>query len=392
MSSNRVYISTAAARTRLTIALVAVLACASCRHPHDPRQRDAGELLDGGAELTLGRSRACAADAASCDEAACSSDADCAPVTCQRMQCLDARCVQTPVPAGSACGAGQVCSQTGSCGDCVPGTQRCQPGSAISLETCSEAGQWRTSRCEGQACFNGQCTGECEPGSAICEGALQRRCGPDGRFGATQACAAGSCQGGACQAECAPGSARCLDRERMQTCSAAGAWGAIEPCPGAGCDAQRGRCETACTPGQTQCLDDGAQRTCGADGTWQAAVACALGCVAQRCAVCRTGELRCQDGAVEACSAGSWQRQEPCAAGCQAGHCNACVPETAECPDPVDRTQIRFCRPDGTWRPVEGCRPHARCVGGAGNTCPCDPGYQASGLDGDPAAGSCEPI
>lgn len=397
MSSNRDHISTDESRTgrslrrRLAIVVVAMLACASCRHGHATHAStpDAGAPSFTDASEPLAASRTCPADAASCDEPQCQSDADCAPTSCQRAVCLDARCSYAPVPPGSACGAGLVCSQSGNCGDCVPGTQRCQPGSASLLETCSEDGHWRAMRCEGQACFNGQCTGECEPASTLCEGALLRTCGVDGRFGPGAACAEGSCTAGSCLPGCLAGATRCLDAGRMQSCDATG-WGPIRDCGALPCIPERGGCGPVCTPGDVQCVDARSQQTCTVDGQWQAAVACELGCESQRCLHCTAGELRCTPTALEVCAAdGSWQQQEACSAGCQASRCNACEPATAVCPEPADSTRIRLCRADGSWKAVESCRPHAHCAGGHGDTCPCDPGYHASGLDGDPAAGSC---
>jgi hypothetical protein len=144
--------------------------------------------------------------------------------------------------------------------------------------------------------------------------------------------------------------------------------------------------------GASRCLDAQRMQTCAADGQWQEAIACELGCEPQRCLHCVPGELRCTATALEVCAQdGSWQQQAPCSAGCQAGRCNSCEPATAVCPDPADTTRIRLCRPDGSWKAAESCRPYSHCAGGRGDTCPCDRGYHASGLEGDPAAGSCVP-
>ena len=153
--------------------LSALVVCTGCKqhsqHPAAPNGgKDPG--IGGSSELQAGTraepNRVCVDDASTCEQATCGTAADCKTVPCQQASCVDARCSYAPVPAGSSCGSNRYCSQTGSCGDCVPGTQRCLPGSATFLETCSESGSWQRTTCEGQACFNALCTGECEPGSS----------------------------------------------------------------------------------------------------------------------------------------------------------------------------------------------------------------------------------
>lgn len=385
-------------RQRFLLLVAALASCAGCRHTHGhapTRAEDAGltgsSALQGDAAAEP--NRLCTRDASACPDAACSSAADCAPVACMQAECMDAVCSYGTLPAGSPCGTGKVCSQSGACADCVPGTQRCAPGSATLLDTCAQNGSWQRTTCEGQACFNAQCTGQCEPGSSTCEAGRERRCGVDGRFSAAVSCATGSCESDACAGECEPGQARCLDLYRMQTCSGTGSWGPISACNAQPCDVARGGCLDACAPGTNRCREDTIAQ-CQANGQWGPAVACPNGCTARGCNACRPGSHECVDAHnARSCSEdGTWQTSTPCPVVCAQGQCMACEPGTALCPSPDQRELIQFCKPDGTLKAVEGCRPHAHCIGGKGNTCPCDEGYRASGQGGDANAGNCVPI
>src|SRR5262245_18764879 len=93
---------------------------------------------------------------------ACERAADCPSRDCSAAECTDRRCSWTPEAKGTACGDGQVCTGSGKCAQCVPGSRRCVPGSAIKRQRCSDEGQWRNEAdCSGQACIDGECRGEC---------------------------------------------------------------------------------------------------------------------------------------------------------------------------------------------------------------------------------------
>ena len=106
--------------------------------------------------------------------------------------------------------------------------------------------------------------GDCAPGTTRCSGNGVQTCNAAGLWGAPLDCTQMACVNGGCVGSCAPGSTQCSGNG-VQTCNAAGAWGNATPCTNQACVA--GACAGVCIPGATQCMGTGVQ-TCGTDGQW----------------------------------------------------------------------------------------------------------------------------
>lgn len=130
----------------------------------------------------------------------------------------------------------------------------CTDGKWTSNGTCS-AGTLCDSRAGASAGTCQQVLSECAGKSArttVCNGAIIESCGPD-LVTATQisTCKDQACVDGKCTGECSPGAKRCSG-DAVQTCDAAGQWGAALPCD-AFCSA--GTCATppSCASPSVRC-------------------------------------------------------------------------------------------------------------------------------------------
>jgi serine/threonine-protein kinase len=99
---------------------------------------------------------------------------------------------------------------------CAPRSTRC---SGLTLETCSD-GRWNPGLVTG-----GQCGAACTPGSSPtrCNGNVPEACTPEGQWQPREACPF-VCSNGNCSGECIPGTTHCAGNAGVHTCGPDGQW------------------------------------------------------------------------------------------------------------------------------------------------------------------------
>lgn len=319
----------------LLVALVAVMACASC----GPRRDFEIAPVDAtGVDIPLDFAQGCAAPLDVCGDRCVNLQTD--PTNCgvcghscgPAQGCLAGVCaLQCPIPeavcgglctstqtdrfncgaCGSTCPSGQVCS-LGRCGlVCATGLMTCTPGSgdagvrdASMARFCADV---RTDRNNcggcGQVCVAGQrcaasvCVTECPSVQTLCGAVCVDTSVDPAHCGACDhACPGGqTCVAGACSMACPTGQRYCTDRCRDVTSDRTNCGACGHVCAdGELCSA--GACAVACTTGRVNCamhcVDTNTDRVnCGACGH-----VCEAGqvCVAGTCVVtCAAGTVAC---------------------------------------------------------------------------------------------------
>jgi hypothetical protein len=254
---------------------------------------------------------------------------------------------------------------------CTPNETICQD---LYVYTCDAGTFTKAAKPCPFACTDGQCAGECKPGSTKCDfgdgGAQQMpsqsTCGKDAMWGAPSVCPnacfdpnatdAGivnpNSHGGSCTGICAPNDKRCVGTA-VQVCNSAGVFTSVSQCPYLCTD---GVCTGECDPlaGVDRCNGNQPQ-TCSEGGAWvnsNDGKPCSSGfCVGGDCKVsCPTGATQCNGNIPQTCVNGaSWVNGMPCDKGCQMGACTDCTPGTTLCLQPTGGNALQTCGPDGKW-------------------------------------------
>lgn len=167
-------------------------------------------------------------------------------------------------------GEGQ-CQENGQILRCGPDRKVGAVAEACATGTCTGTGQTFGGR------VAGNCLATCQAGDERCVtggGISYQQCNA-GTWGAPQTCATGTCYGYTstlgrparlCNAVCNPGTHRCSDAggsagtTHVQTCDAAGQWGAAAACAFGTCQASNSDfiCLAQCIPGSTVCMGSAA--------------------------------------------------------------------------------------------------------------------------------------
>lgn len=176
-----------------------------------------------------------------------------------------------------------------------------------------------------QGCADGVC-GACTPGSTRCTGTPSssvQTCTAAGTWGAPQACASQFCRGGACTGTCAPGSVQCAGNG-VQACDANGEWGTPAPCNDQAC--VNGACAGVCAPSTVPVCNGDQAQTCDASGAWQGA-ACAQPTPDCSGGACTCLETTCPSGCADLNTdpANCGGCGVYCGGGCNGGRCTTAL-------------------------------------------------------------------
>ncbi len=303
------------------------------------------------------------------------------------------------------CGDG-ICDRVGGqCDVCNEGTGTCLDGETRSV--CSEDGQELsqdncavlTADAQPFCVGSGDCVDCLDPSSECVNASQQRSCQSDNTWGEPETCDQQTCVVDRCTGECSPGTYRCAGEasDQRESCSDDGYWAAD---PGATC-ASGSLCDRyAVTPGTCKPIVSGCEGmspddavcsgltriVCGPDlvtssngDTCSSAALCQLG-TGTACAVCTTGQHRCEGAQLYECNDThtGWDIDgAPCssAALCNEtlGQCTTqvCFANNYYCD--VD-DNLLHCNPDGTGYV-------------AADTVPCGEGLCDAT---DPLAGECD--
>lgn len=299
----------------------------------------------------------------------------------------------------TACASGQYCVATG-VDSAACATGNCTPN--LAEPSCSAVCGNRVNAGADQTTFISTCTATPSGYQWVAtECASPTTCNPTG----------GACGGSAipnaplCTSACSPGATRCAaDGSGLQTCGAAGAWGAAvvcDPSKGYVCQNVAGPGGSAGYCGDLVCFQPGSEGTCIAGDFLLACTSAyvlepledAAACpVTTTCttpavagspsiagayqpgaceAVCVPGSSQCVGNGVETCTAaGVWSAVAACTApstcqsyqsagGGAAALCGACAPGTHVCttsdggPGTAD---IETCSANGSWGPPNACQ------------------------------------
>jgi hypothetical protein len=163
---------------------------------------------------------------------------------------------------------------------------------------------------------------DCIPGYRGCaDAATTGLCGVRSEWTELEACTDQACVQGVCQGECEPGDRRCVS-DRVEVCDAAGAWQVSDVCDH-GCATEQPwpQCR-ACDTGVRQCSGI-IQQECDATGFFVDLGACPSACVDGQCvtgAECSYRDQRCVSGSLETCASdGTWAVSKSCPEGCDSG-------------------------------------------------------------------------
>jgi formylglycine-generating enzyme required for sulfatase activity len=243
-------------------------------------------------------------------------------------------------------------------GQCVPGTRQCN---GATPELCDEGGAWQGEPpCAYLCTEQGQCSGVCTPGSKQCIGQIPQDCGADARWKDGLACAQ-VCSAGACVSACVNASTQCSGKV-LQSC-VNGAWQDNEVCPYL---CSNGACSGSCSPGSKQCAGLVPQG-CDSKGAWQDGSPCQYVCTAGTCSgECTPGTTECNGLTPRTCDpTGQWQGSTACAYICSNGACSGvCTPGDQTCKGQVPQG----CNPSGQWEDGATC-PYVCTAGTCAGAC-----------------------
>lgn len=117
---------------------------------------------------------------------------------------------------------------------CEPGALRCVAGARAAREACAD-GVWVTApACAGTCAGDGQCVGDCAPGSKKCQGDTPLTCSEGASWVLGKACPFVCAGAGECDGTCKPATTRCVSdgpKGSVQTCSSEGQWLPEQACP-----------------------------------------------------------------------------------------------------------------------------------------------------------------
>jgi hypothetical protein len=206
------------------------------------------------------------------------------------------------------------------------------------------------------------------------------------------------------QTRCATGSTTLVE-----SCDAAGQWGAPTACPYV-CDAALNRCGGECPPGMRQC-SAGAARVCGDNGRWGGDTTCTSGCntatgvcndcvdeaMSATCSAGRCGAVTNNCGRMVSCLVQCVGTGQTCGGGGTPGRCG-CLPRTAAaaCGAQMCGTAADGCGATVGCGPMDGACPQPPSNGTAscnGTSCvvTCASGYHVCGTSclSNASASSC---